>query len=103
MAKSAKFIGLDIHKETISIDRADAGRSGEIRYYCSINNTVQSLDRFINKMDRKRYQMYFVYDAGPCGYVIYRHFKSKVEFLFNSVIPCKGRRASYPRRPEVKP
>jgi transposase len=77
MTNSVKFIGLDVHKETISIAIADNGRTGEVRYYGTIKNRPGSITRFIKKMNCKKHQLHFVYEAGPCGYVIYRHLKNK--------------------------
>lgn len=77
MTNSVKFIGLDVHKETISIAIADAGRKGELRFYGTIKNTADSITRFIKNMHCNKDQLHFVYEAGPCGYVIYRHLKNK--------------------------
>lgn len=60
MTNSVRFIALDVDKETISNAIADAGRSGKVRYNGTINNTANSLTRFIKKMDLKKYQMHFV-------------------------------------------
>jgi len=93
MRNSVKFIGLDVHKESISIAIGDAGRNGEIRFYGTIKNTADSITRFIKKIGCPKDQLRFVYEAGPCGYVIYRHLKSKnIECMVTapSTIPKKS-------------
>lgn len=77
MTNSVKFIGLDVHKRTISIAIADAGRNSEVRYYGTIENTLDSLSRFIRKLGYKKSQLRFVHEAGPCGYVIYRYLNAQ--------------------------
>jgi len=44
-----KNIGLDVHKNSISIGTADIGRDGEVRYYGTINNGMNQSDTVIRK------------------------------------------------------
>lgn len=65
MADSVKFIGLDVHKESISIAIADGSRQGEVRFYGTITNTADSITKFIKKVGCKKHQLHFVYEVGP--------------------------------------
>lgn len=47
MEEIIKFIGLDVHKNSISIGIADEGRDGEVRYYGKIDNDMNQLDKVI--------------------------------------------------------
>ena len=38
------FVGLDVHKDTISVAIADAGRDGEVRFWRNITNEAAALD-----------------------------------------------------------
>jgi transposase len=73
MKKTIKNIGLDVHKNSISIGIADDGRDGEVRYYGKIDNNMDQLDKVIRKLISKGAVLRFVYEAGPCGYAIYRY------------------------------
>ena len=73
MKKSIKNVGLDVHKNSISIGIADDGRNGEVRYYGKIDNDMGQLDKVIRKLVSKGAVLRFVYEAGPCGYGIYRY------------------------------
>ena len=73
MKKIIKNIGLDVHKNSISIGIADDGRDGEVRYYGKIDNNMDQLDKVIRKLISKGAVLRFVYEAGPCGYAIYRY------------------------------
>lgn len=74
MAKhNTKYIGLDVHKDTITIAIADQDRNGDVRVYGTINNDMNSLNKIIRKLLSTGTDLQFVYEAGPCGYNIYRY------------------------------
>lgn len=93
MKKNITFIGLDVHKDTIDVALADAGRDGDIRFYGTIGGDLESLHKVIRKLQSKSTELRFVYEAGPCGYDIYRSL-TKQGFDCIIVAPSKIPRKS---------
>lgn len=101
MNKRVDYIGLDVHKETIAVAIAPQGDT-EVRNYGIIGGRLDALDKVIKKLQGSGVELRFVYEAGPCGYVIYRHLKNKglhCEVVAPSLIPKKaGDRVKTDRR-----
>lgn len=66
-----KYVGLDVHKETIAVSAADGG-GGEPRYLGGIANTAQALEKLVRQVGQGGARLSFCYEAGGCGYEIYR-------------------------------
>lgn len=66
------YIGLDVHKDTIAIAVADPERGGDIRFQGNIDNTPDSIRRAFTKLKNKYPLPLLCYEAGPCGYQLYR-------------------------------
>ena len=77
MKHSIIFCGLDVHKDSIDIALAEDDRNGEIRTHGTIGGDMASLDKAIRKFSRLGVELRFVYEAGPCGYEIYRHLTTQ--------------------------
>jgi len=77
MKKRITFVGLDTHKNSIEVALADDGRNTEVRLYGSIGGDLASLDKMICKLQATGTELRFVYEAGPCGYQIYRHLRAQ--------------------------
>lgn len=71
------FVGIDVHKNSIEIAIAQPGRNGEVRSYGKIDGSLEALDKVVRKLVSKAIRLHFVYEAGPCGYHIYRHLSAK--------------------------
>lgn len=78
MTKSnAIYVGMDVHKESIDIALAEAEARREVRHYGTIGGSVADVDRALRKIVAGGKELHVVYEAGPCGYVLYRHLAAK--------------------------
>jgi len=67
------YIGLDVHKDSIHVAIAETSPTYEVRHYGTIGGDLVSLDRVVRRLRSKSSELKFVYEAGPCGYGIWRH------------------------------
>src|SRR5687768_2180103 len=79
MGNRSMFVGLDVHKETIDVSIAEGARNGEVRHYGVIDSDLEPLDKVVRALRTPDRQLHFVYEAGPCGFGIYRHLTKRGE------------------------
>jgi transposase len=95
------FVGMDVHKATIAIAVARAGR-GEARYYGEIDNSEAAVSELLKRLSPHGEVLNICYEAGPCGYGLYRRLTSQghaCEVVAPSLIPRKaGERMKTDRR-----
>src|SRR6266436_2831945 len=68
VTKNIRFIGLDVHGETIAVSVAEP--SGEVRSLGVIADRPEPVRRLVKKLGPAR-SLRACYEAGPCGYVLY--------------------------------
>lgn len=89
---STKYVGMDVHKEMIAGAVAKEGREEPI-YYGEISNTVESIRKLVKKVVSNGERVSFCYEAGPCGYEIYRQLidlGQRCDVVAPSLIPRKS-------------
>lgn len=75
MEQFSAFIGLDVHKDRISVAVAAAGRGGEVRSLGAVPNSVDAVNRLVRRVTGRWGCVEFVQEAGPCGYGLHRQLE----------------------------
>jgi transposase len=98
---TTKYVGMDVHKETIAVAIAREGR-GDPAYYGEIANNVEAIRKLVKKVSSNGETVSFCYEAGPCGYEVYRQLVDlgqRCDVVAPSLIPKKsGDRVKTDRR-----
>src|SRR3712207_1468933 len=67
-----KYVGLDVHKETIAVAVAEDGRDREVRFQGTIPNTPEALRRLVARLSSAKAKLVVCYEAGSCGLGVQR-------------------------------
>lgn len=101
MNEFSKYVGLDVHKATIAVSIADSA-GGEPRFFGEIANTPIAIAKLMTQLAKGGAKLSVCYEAGCCGYVIYRQLTKLGHFcqvVAPSLIPKKaGDRVKTDRR-----
>ena len=95
MDKSSKtlFVGLDVHKDTIAVAYAPEDREAEVVLLGMIGTRQCDIDKLIRKLESKGATLVVAYEAGPCGYWLYRYLTRRgvsCSVVAPSLIPRKA-------------
>ena len=66
------FVAMDTHKQTISVAIAEGGRRGETRFLGEDPEPPRGRRQEGGAALEKHARLAFCYEAGPCGYGLYR-------------------------------
>src|SRR5918994_723751 len=103
---STLFIGMDVHKDSIAVAYVAQDHGAEVMYLGAIGTRQCDIDQLIRKMPSKATHLIFIYEAGPCGYWLYRYLAKKgydCWVVAPSLIPKKpGDRVKTDRRDAVQ-
>jgi transposase len=103
---STLYVGLDVHKESIAVAYIPEEHGAEVTSLGTIGTRQCDIDHLIRKMQSKAKHLVFVYEAGPCGYWLYRYLTKKGHVCWvvaPSLIPKKaGDRIKTDRRDAVQ-
>src|ERR1035441_2766390 len=99
MKGNVRFLGLDVHAETIAV--AIAEPDGQVRSMGTIANRAESIRKMVKKLGPVEH-LKACYEAGPTGYVLYWQLAElgvKCEVIAPTLAPMKaGDRVKTDRR-----
>jgi len=103
MREKLRFLGMDVHAETIAA--AIAEPDGEVRSLGTIPNRMESIRKLLKKLGPVE-KLRVCYEAGPTGYVLYWQLAElgvQCEVIAPSLVPVKaGDRVKTDRRDAEK-
>jgi transposase len=104
MKTVSRFVGLDVHKNTIAVAVAE-GSGGRSKYLCTLANDIPELLRTLKKLgDPER--VLCCYEAGPTGFGLFRRLLKEgydCQVVAPALVPDKaGERIKTDRRDSEK-
>ena len=100
------LIGMDVHKDAIAVAYVAQDHGAEVMYLGTIGTRQCDLDQLSRKRPSKAKHLILIYEAGPCGYWLYRYLTKKgydCWVVAPSLIPQKpGDRVKTDRRDAVQ-
>ena len=104
--RSTLFVGLDVHKESIAVAHVSEDLRAEAVFVGNIGPGRGEIDKLVRRLQSKGVEPVFAYEAGPCGYELYRHLTGKglaCMVVAPSLIPKKaGDKVKTDRRDAVQ-
>ena len=101
--KKVRFVGLDVHADTIAVAVAEPG--GTVRSVGMIPNRPESIRKLMKQLGSPE-QLRVCYEAGPTGYVLYWQLTAlgvRCEVVAPTLVPVKaGDRVKTDRRDALK-
>src|SRR5262245_52689023 len=74
---STLYVGMDVHKESIAVAYVAQEYGAEVVSLGTVGTRQCAIDKLIRQLQSKSKQLVFVYEAGPCGYWLYRYLTKK--------------------------
>jgi transposase len=100
------YVGMDAHKDPIAVAYVAKDHDAEVIYLGTLGTRQADIDHLVRKLQAKAPHLVFVYEAGPCGYWLYRDLTRKGQVCWAvapSLIPQKaGDRVATDRRDAVQ-
>lgn len=100
------FVGLDVHKDSLSVAHVPDNRRAEVTYVGRIGTRPADVERLIRRLQTQADRLVFAYEAGPCGYLLHRRLTRRgipCLVVAPSLIPKKpGDRVKTDRRDAVQ-
>jgi transposase len=108
MKKTTLHLGLDVHKDSITVAIAEGRRNGEVRIHSTISNDLHALEKLLARVRKANpgANLEICYEAGPCGFGIARRLTQlgvPCQVIAPSLIPKRsGDRVKTDKRDAVK-
>jgi transposase len=103
---STLYVGLDVHKDSIAVAYVVQDHGAEVVSLGNIGTRQCDINQLIRRLQSKSPHLVLVYEAGPCGYWLYRYLTQKGHVCWvvaPSLIPKKpGDRVKTNRRDAIK-
>ena len=94
MGQATRFIGMDVHKETIVVAITATDDVGKATPYGTFPNSATTLEKLVRRLRQAGSgPLKFCYEAGPCGYGVHRTLTKMGEdcmVVAPSMIPRKA-------------
>lgn len=105
MKKATRFVGLDVHADSIAVAVAEPGRDGEVRAVGAIPNRPEAVRKLVQRLGGAK-GMHACYEAGPTGYTLYWQLTElgvECDVVAPTLVPVKaGDRVKTDRRDAIK-